>query len=64
MKIICMRTGKQTYGSRDIAIREAERASHASGLSFRAYVCEHCGFWHLTSKPWRQFAPIPDNYAS
>lgn len=23
-------------------------------IAVRSYQCEHCGQWHLTSKPWRQ----------
>ena len=51
--ITCTRSGKHTYGTRETAIREAERASLASGRPFRAYQCEFCHFFHLTSQPWK-----------
>jgi hypothetical protein len=54
MKVTCSRTGKHTYGTREGAIREAERMTFLSGRAFRAYCCEFCHFWHITSKPWRR----------
>ena len=57
MKVTCSKSGKQTYGSREAAIREAERMSHITGRPWRSYKCEHCGFHHLTSHPWRRRRP-------
>jgi hypothetical protein len=51
-KTICSTTGKLRYGTRDKAEREIAKAI-ISGNPYRretrAYECEHCGMWHLTS---------------
>jgi hypothetical protein len=54
MKVICIQTGKHTYGEKAIAIREAERLSLLTGNHWRAYQCQHCHFYHLTSHRWRR----------
>ena len=44
LRVICARTGKRTYGTRETAVMDANR------LGKRPYPCEFCGFWHLTSR--------------
>ena len=43
-KITCPWTGKRCYGSRGVALTEAGK------LGRRAYPCEFCGCWHLSSR--------------
>lgn len=42
--ITCPRTGKRVYGSLGVALAEAHR------FGWRAYPCEFCGWWHLSSR--------------
>jgi predicted Zn-ribbon and HTH transcriptional regulator len=53
MKVICARTGKNTFGTLGQAEQVAQSASER-GLQTRPYRCQHCGFWHLTTKPWHR----------
>ncbi len=59
---ICPQTGKQRLGERKDAKLVLEAARHqrahaalcgsTSGWTVcREYQCEHCGGWHLTSRP-------------
>jgi hypothetical protein len=59
---ICPQTGKQRLGERKDAKLALEAARHQrahaaleggeSGWTVcREYQCEHCGGWHLTSRP-------------
>lgn len=50
MKVVCVRTGKATFGERESAMWAATRATRRVAY-LRAYQCEFCGFWHLTTKP-------------
>jgi hypothetical protein len=53
MKVTCTRTGKQTYGTHERAVRDAINGARLFGRPFRVYRCEFCGFLHLTTRPWR-----------
>ena len=69
----CAHTGKRRYDERNAAKAELERARHVrahaeldgrqSSLTVRrAYHCEFCGGWHLTSLPtWRDmpYSEVP-----
>lgn len=47
---ICRKTGKASYGTRKTALTALVWASAQLGKALRAYKCEHCRRWHLTSK--------------
>lgn len=52
------RSGKRAYSSRQDAESGARRLLREFGY-FRAYLCPSCGFWHLTSRPWRNWSRRP-----
>lgn len=41
----CRRTKKRRYNSREAALRAG---TQRYGTTSNAYVCRHCGKWHLT----------------
>lgn len=49
---------KRRYGSERSAkqklreLRKRRRRQHATKVEHRAYQCELCGAWHLTSQPF------------
>jgi hypothetical protein len=50
------------FESRERAQIELDALQRHSGrqtLPQRVYRCEHCGWWHLTSKLVPQVAPVP-----
>jgi hypothetical protein len=49
----CRKTGKLGYMDENHANDAARRLLRRFGY-FRPYHCEHCGWWHLTKKPWRR----------
>ena len=52
----CAATGKRMFHSQEEALAAADRRlqdPHCNAASFRAYPCNQCGRWHLTSQPLR-----------
>lgn len=51
----CAQTGKRSWHSQADALEAAASLARAAGGSkpIRAYLCNFCGCWHLTSKPKR-----------
>lgn len=47
----CAKTGKVSYASSSAALGGAAGLGSSTGKRVRTYICEHCGFWHLTTKP-------------
>lgn len=44
-------TGKKWFATKDTAKAAARRRKKVYGVPHRAYLCEHCATWHLTTKP-------------
>ena len=53
LRIVCPRTGKQVFGTRERADLFARRVESQTGMVYRPYTCEFCGWFHLTSRPKR-----------
>lgn len=59
----CPVSGKRSYGSPAAAadametIRQVKTGTH---YPTRAYRCEHCDYWHMTSKDFQSGLPNPD----
>jgi hypothetical protein len=49
VKVICTRTGKESFGTLGRAQAYGAFVSQRSGREMRPYPCEFCGCWHLTS---------------
>jgi hypothetical protein len=49
---ICWATGKRSYSSQAKA-RTSMRWTKSNGRRLRAYTCEHCHRWHVTSNMGR-----------
>lgn len=49
-KSICPRGGKVRYASAENADRERFVLQAQHRVAYRAYSCEHCGGWHLTTR--------------
>jgi hypothetical protein len=55
VKKVCRRSGKVKFDSHERAMIRAANAMAQPGNRcefLRAYVCEFCGKWHLTSQPF------------
>lgn len=48
---ICNWTNKRCYSQKDVngVLRSAKRHPRTSNIPKRAYHCNYCGYWHLTS---------------
>lgn len=52
MRVVCTRTGKASFGTYGAALTAAVAAAHGRRHPLRAYRCEFCGCFHLSSRPY------------
>jgi len=50
----CKATGKVAFRDEDDADAALEARKDGARGETRAYPCDHCGGWHLTSQDWRR----------
>lgn len=55
--VFCPKTNKLGYMSEDHANAAARRIGMRIHRYFRVYLCPHCSWWHLTTRPYSHRRP-------